>query len=82
MFNLGTEQGDSVKQVFDACENVLNRKIDVEVVERRPGDPAKLYANANKAKQILGWLPKRTLESSIQSAYKWECNLEDFKAGK
>ena len=82
VFNLGTEQGDSVKQVFDACENVLNRKIDVEVVERRPGDPAKLYANANKAKQILGWSPKRTLENSIQSAYKWECNLEDFKAGK
>ncbi len=82
VFNLGTEQGDSVKQVFDACENVLNRKIDVEVVERRPGDPAKLYANANKAKQILGWSPKRTLENSIQSAYKWECNLDNFKAGK
>ncbi|MBQ3310604.1 UDP-glucose 4-epimerase GalE [bacterium] len=79
VFNLGTEQGDSVKQVFDTCEKVLNRKIDVEIVERRPGDPAKLYANASKAKQILGWSPKRTLENSIQSAYKWECNLDNFK---
>ena len=48
IFNLGTEQGDSVKQVFDTCEKVLNTKIAVDVVERREGDPAKLYANANK----------------------------------
>ena len=82
VFNLGTEQGDSVKQVFDTCEKVLNRKINVEIVERRPGDPAKLYANASKAKQILKWVPKRTLEDSIQSAYKWECNLDSFKTGK
>ena len=79
VFNLGTEQGNSVKQVFDTCEKVLNRKINVEIVERRAGDPAKLYANANKAKQILHWQPKRTLESSIETAYKWECNLDNFK---
>ena len=52
-FNLGTEQGDSVKEVFDTCEEVLNKKINVEVVARREGDPAKLYANANKAKENL-----------------------------
>ena len=82
VFNLGTEQGNSVKQVFDACEKVLNKKINVKIVERRAGDPAKLYANANKAKQILKWAPKRTLEKSIQSAYDWECNLENFKLSK
>lgn len=81
VFNLGTEQGDSVKQVFDTCEKVLNKKINVEVVERRAGDPAKLYANANKAKNILNWKPTKTLEDSIKTAYDWECNLENFKAG-
>jgi len=77
VFNLGTEQGDSVKNVFDVCEKVLNQKIKVEIVERRPGDPAKLFANSNKAKSILRWLPERTLENSIDSAYRWECKLNE-----
>lgn len=77
IFNLGTEQGDSVKQVFDTCEKVLDKKIAVETVERREGDPAKLYANANKAKTVLGWTPKRSLENSIDSAYKWECYFQE-----
>ncbi len=76
VFNLGTENGDSVKNVFDACEKVLEQKIPVEVVERRAGDPAKLYANANKAKTILGWKPAKTIENSIASAYEWEKELQ------
>lgn len=75
IFNLGTEKGDSVKQVFDTCEKVLDKKINVEIVERRAGDPAKLYANANKAKSVLGWNPEHTLENSIKSAYDWECKM-------
>lgn len=75
IFNLGTEKGDSVKQVFDTCEKVLDKKINVEIVERRAGDPAKLYANANKAKSVLGWTPEHTLENSIKSAYDWECKM-------
>lgn len=81
IFNLGTEQGDSVKQVFDTCEKVLDKKIAVETVERREGDPAKLYANANKAKTVLGWTPERTLENSIDSAYKWECYFQENHKG-
>ncbi len=72
VFNLGTEQGDSVKKVFDTCEKVLNKQIPVEVVEKRAGDPAKLYANANKAKEILKWYPQHSLEYSIKTAYNWE----------
>ena len=75
VFNLGTQQGDSVKNVFDTCERVLGAKIDVEVVERREGDPKELYANSKKAKEILGWSPKRTLEDSIKTAYEWEKKL-------
>ena len=82
VFNLGTEQGDSVKQVFDKCEKVLGKKISVETVERRAGDPAKLYADASKAKKILGWTPEHSLENSIETAYKWEEKLNQLKAGK
>ncbi len=78
VFNLGTEKGDSVKNIFDVCEKVLNKKIAKEVVERRPGDPAMLFANANKAKTILGWKPARTIEDSVSSAYKWELKNKNF----
>lgn len=77
VFNIGTEQGDSVKKVFDTCEKVLGTKIPVKITERRPGDPAKLYADARKAKEILKWKPERTLEKSIKTAYEWECKQND-----
>lgn len=75
VFNLGTEKGDSVKKIFDVCEKVLDKKIPVEVVEKRPGDPAMLFANAAKAKKILNWIPNKTIEDSVDSAYKWEVKL-------
>ena len=77
VFNLGTEQGDSVKNIFDTCEKVLNKKIPVEIVERRSGDAEALYANANKVKNVLSWQPKRTIEDSIKTAYEWEKLLSE-----
>ena len=76
VFNLGTEKGSSVKQVFAECEKVLGEKIDVEITKRRPGDPAILYADAAKAKDILGWTPQKSLEKSIKTAYEYEKILQ------
>ena len=76
VFNIGTEHGDSVKNVFDASEKVIGRKIKVEVVSRRSGDAEALYANSKKAQTVLGWKPKRTIEDSISSAYEWEKKLQ------
>ena len=72
VFNLGTENGNSVKEVFDTCEKVLGKKIDVKIAPRREGDPAVLYANSQKAQTVLNWKPEKTLEASIKTAYKWE----------
>lgn len=69
IFNLGVGEGYSVREVFEVCERVLNKKIAVEISGRREGDPAVLYANTDKAKNILGFYPKRTLEESIKSSY-------------
>ena len=77
VFNIGTEQGDSVKNIFDVSERVIGKKIKVEVVERRAGDAEALYANSQKAQTILGWKPQRTIEDSISSAYKWEKVLQE-----
>lgn len=71
-FNLGTEKGNSVKEVFTTVENITAKQIRVETFPRRDGDAAILLANAEKAKTILGWEPTRTLEDSIKTAYLWE----------
>ena len=74
-FNLGTKTGNSVKEVFTACEEVTEQKIPVNVMGRREGDPATLVADNTKAKETLSWLPKHTLTESIKTAYTWEKKL-------
>ncbi len=74
-FNLGTQEGSSVKEVFDICEKVTYQKFPVKIQPRRPGDPAILIADNKKAKEVLGWTPVHTLEQSIQTAYNWEVEL-------
>lgn len=75
-FNLGTEHGNSVREIIETCENIINKKIKIKIEARRPGDPAKLIAKSKKAFSILNWKPKRTLENSIKSAYNWEKNID------
>lgn len=75
-FNLGTNDGNSVKEVFGECEKVTGKDIPVKQMPRRAGDPAKLVADNTKAKQILNWLPQNNLENSIQTAYRWEQKLQ------
>lgn len=78
-FNLGTNNGNSVKEIFFYCEKICNMKIPVEIAPRREGDPSSLIANSTKAHDILKWVPKRTLEDSIKSAYLWEKHLQETK---
>ena len=73
-FNLGTNEGNTVKEVFSMCEKVTGKKISVEIKLRRAGDPAVLVADNTKAKEVLGWTPNKTLEDSIKTAYEWEQN--------
>jgi UDP-glucose 4-epimerase len=75
-FNLGTNTGNTVKEVFEACETVTEKEIPVKLMSRRAGDPAQLIADNTKAKNILGWCPTKTLEHSIKTAYEWEKALE------
>lgn len=71
-FNLGTNEGNSVKEIFDLCTKVTNKEIPFEIAQKRAGDPAILIADNKKAKEILGWNPEKTLYDSIKSAYMWE----------
>lgn len=70
--NLGTNHGLSVREIIDSVENITNRKIVSKLIERRPGDPDKLIADASKANQILGWQPRHSdIEEIISTAWKW-----------
>lgn len=76
-FNLGTNCGNTVKEVFNACSKIVGKEINVKVCPRREGDPAVLIADNLKAKNILGWNPKKSLNESIKDAYEWEKILQN-----
>lgn len=76
-FNLGTQEGLSVRQIIEKCKEVTGVDFTVEIGERRVGDPDKLVADASKAKEVLGWEPKLGLDEIIESAWKWHQNNPD-----
>ncbi len=74
VLNLGTSNGTSVKEIIDIAENITGKKCPVIIEGRRAGDPAILSATSGKAKEILGWKPKLTMEDIIKTAWNWELN--------
>lgn len=71
--NLGTGKAISVKQIVDATENIIGKRLNYRFAPRRPGDPATVVAKAELAQQILGWKPKYTnIEDIIQTVWNLE----------
>ena len=71
-YNLGNGDGYSVRQVIAACEKISGKKIPTVEKPRRPGDPPRLVASAEKAVRELGWKPKYPkLEDSVATAWAW-----------
>ena len=75
IFNLGNGTGYSVLEIIEAAKKITKKPIHVTMDLRRPGDPAKLVANSNKAKSILGWQPRYTsIEGIIETAWNFYVN--------
>ena len=74
VFNLGTGNGYSVLQMVAAMEKASGRKINYKVGERRPGDIATCYADAQKAKSEMGWEARRGLEEMCSDLWCWQQN--------
>lgn len=71
-FNLGSNDGYSVKEMLEAARAVTGKEIPAEVVPRRAGDPAQLIAASEKARSILGWEPAYTdIKDIIRTAWNW-----------
>ena len=72
VFNIGTGNGYSVKQIIDSVERITGKKVSYEMKPRRAGDPPKLVAAAQKLRTMLGWEPKFSdLDSIIGTAWQW-----------
>jgi len=78
IFNLGSSQGFSVKEILEAARKVTGHPIPERIGERRVGDPSILVASSDKAKKILGWNPIRTnINKIIEDAWRWHKNNEN-----
>jgi UDP-glucose 4-epimerase len=71
IFNLGSGDGYSVREVIEAARSVTGKPIDVSEEARRPGDPPELIASNARARAELGWAPRRGLEAMIADAWTW-----------
>lgn len=74
IINLGTGYGNSVLEVIRKCGEITGKKINYVVGDRRLGDPAVLVADNHKARTVLGWVPRYSIEETIESAWKWHLN--------
>lgn len=72
IFNLGSNQGFSVKEMIETARTVTGKEITVKIGSRRAGDPSTLIASSAKAQEILGWNPTRTsITNIISDAWNW-----------
>lgn len=77
IFNLGTGNGVTVLEAIKSFEKVSGVKLNYEIGPRRPGDIIAIYANNDKAKKLLGWIPKYSLDEMMSTAWKWEKRLQE-----
>ena len=76
--NLGNEKGHSVREVIETVKKVSGKDFKVTQVNRRPGDPPRLTADATKARNELGWrIEKPHLEDIVSTAWQWHSNNPD-----
>ncbi|WP_018985185.1 UDP-glucose 4-epimerase GalE [Methylophilus methylotrophus] len=77
-FNLGNGSGFSVQEVLDAVQKVSGKQVKVIDGPRRDGDPARLVADAKRARSVLNWKPVFTdLETIVKHAWQWEIKCLD-----
>ena len=72
--NLGTGRGCSVLELVAAFEKASGVKIPYKIVGRRPGDPATVYADVQKAKNVLGWEAQYSIEKMCEDSWRWQKN--------
>lgn len=73
-FNLGTGKGASVLEMIRAFESASGRRVQYRIVDRRPGDVARCFADPGRANRLLGWQAKRGIDEMCHDAWRWQQN--------
>ncbi len=71
-FNLGTGAGYSVLEILDTFERVNSVRVPRKFAPRRPGDAAQIFADPNKARKMLGWQARKSLEEMCRDSWRWQ----------
>jgi len=74
IINLGTGNGNSVLEIIEMAKRISKKKIDYVIANRRQGDPAILVASNEKAKKLLSWEPKYSIDDILTTAWNWHSN--------
>jgi UDP-glucose 4-epimerase len=69
--NLSGKNAVAVMEIVEHLERILGKTAQVKHFEARPGDPRELFADASKAKEVLGWESQVTLEEGLKNTAKW-----------
>lgn len=77
VFNIGTGRGLSVLELIHAFESATGVKLNYQIVGRRSGDIEKVWANPEKANNVLGWKAETCIEDTLRSAWKWQQHLRE-----
>lgn len=77
IFNLGTGRGVSVLELVNTFEKATGVKVPHKIVGRREGDIEQVWANPEKANNILGWKAEESLEDTLKSAWNWQLKLRE-----
>jgi len=72
VFNLGTGNGYSVREVIKSFEKISGIKLNYQIVNRRPGDIEQVWADPTFSNNELGWKAEKGLDEMTASAWKWE----------
>lgn len=76
IFNLGTGSGVSVLEMINTFEKVSGIKLNYRIGAKREGDVAAIYSDNTQARNVLGWIPRYSLDDMMLSAWKWELNMQ------
>lgn len=77
IFNLGTGTGLSVLELIKVFEEVSGKPLNYKIVSRREGDIEQIWAQPDRANNVLGWKAKETIEDTMASAWKWQQRLKE-----
>lgn len=77
VINLGSGKATSVLELVTAFENATGQKVPYEFAPRRDGDLPEFYANAEKAKKLLGWQTKMSIEDMCRDTWNWQSHNPD-----